>query len=162
MEVRSDSAQRDFHTEKRCSDTLKAKTDYLNAQVAESQICKQLFFVTNSLLGESKVSPLPANIPAAQFPHSFLWVFHWRNQTNKAKPWQHPLSSRYNRWARYGDTACSVFTISEQVHNILKKTAQKTCELDPVPASLLYENIDLLLPVLANINRSLLSGEVPS
>ena len=32
---------------------LKAKTDYLNAQVAESQTCKQLFSVTNSLLGTS-------------------------------------------------------------------------------------------------------------
>ena len=51
----------------------------------------------------------------------------------------------------------------KEVHNILKKTAQKTCELDPQPTSLLYENIDLLLPALTNIiNRSLPSGEVPS
>ena len=50
-----------------------------------------------------------------------------------------------------------------EVHNILKKTAQKTCELDPLPTSLLYDNIDLLLPALTNsINRWLLSGEVPS
>ena len=50
----------------------------------------------------------------------------------------------------------------KEVHNILKKTAQKTCELDPLPTSLLYDNIDLLLPALTNIiNRSLLSGEVP-
>ena len=28
---------------------LKAKTDYLNAQVAENQTCKQLFSVTNSV-----------------------------------------------------------------------------------------------------------------
>ena len=51
----------------------------------------------------------------------------------------------------------------KEVHNILEKTAQKTCELDPLPTSLLYENIDLLLPALTNIiNRSLLFGEVPS
>ena len=71
MEVRSDSSLKDFHTEKdavTCS-VLKAKTDYLNAQIAESQTCKQLFSVTNSLLGKSKVSPLPTNIPAAQLPH---------------------------------------------------------------------------------------------
>ena len=47
---------------------LKAKTDYLNAQVAESKSRKQLFSVTNSLLSKSKVSPLPTNIPAAQLP----------------------------------------------------------------------------------------------
>ena len=51
----------------------------------------------------------------------------------------------------------------KEVHNVLKKTAQKTCKLDPLPVLLLYENIDLLLPALTNImNRSLLSGEVPS
>ena len=50
-----------------------------------------------------------------------------------------------------------------EVHNILRKTAQKTYELDPLPTSLLYENFDLLLPALPSIvNRSLLSGEVPS
>ena len=73
-EVRSDNAQRDFHTEKKKKDAvtrlvLTAKTPFLNAQVAESQTCKQLFSVTNSLLGKSKVSPLPTNIPAAQLPH---------------------------------------------------------------------------------------------
>ena len=53
-------------------------------------------------------------------------------------------------------------TYTTEVHNILKKTAQKTCELDPLPTSLLYDNIDLLLPALTNIiNRSLLSGEIP-
>ena len=51
----------------------------------------------------------------------------------------------------------------KEVHNILKKTAQKTCKLDPLPTSLLYENIDLLLSALTNIiKRSLLSGEALS
>ena len=75
-----------------------------------------------------------------------------------------PLCSHHNCCARYSNTACSVLTsIRKEVHNILKKTAQKTCKLDQLPASLLYENTDLLLPALTNvINRSLLSGEVPS
>ena len=53
--------------------------------------------------------------------------------------------------------------LEKEVHNSFKKTAQKTCELEPLPTLLLYENSDLLLPALTNIiNRSLLSGEVPS
>ena len=83
-EVRSDSAQRDFdtHTKKKHTKkdavtrlVLRAKTDYLNAQVAESQTRKQLFSVTNSLLGKCKVSPLLTNIPAAQLSHSSLSFF---------------------------------------------------------------------------------------
>ena len=54
---------------------LKAKTDDLNSQVADSQTCIQLFSVTNSLLGKSRVSPLPTNIPAAQLPCSFCEFF---------------------------------------------------------------------------------------
>ena len=54
---------------------LKAVTDYLKAQVAESQTCKQLFSLTNTLLCKSKLSPLPTNIPAAQLPHSFREFF---------------------------------------------------------------------------------------
>ena len=49
-------------------------------------------------------------------------------------------------------------SVSEkEVHNVLNQIAQKTCELDLLPISLLYENIYLLLPALTNIeNRSLL------
>ena len=66
-----------IHTQKDAvtRSVLKAVTDYLKAQVAESQTCKQLFSLTNTLLCKSKLSPLPTNIPAAQLPHSFC-VFH--------------------------------------------------------------------------------------
>ena len=153
-EVRSDSAQRDPHIQKKDALTrlvLKVKTDYLNAQVAESQTCKQLFSVTNSLLGKSKVSPLPTNIPAAQLPHSSCEFF-----TEKIKQIRQNLD---NAPSPHVPAVVS----EEEVHNTFKKTAQKTCEFDPLPISLLYENTDLLLPALTNIiNRSLLSGEVPS
>ena len=53
--------------------------------------------------------------------------------------------------------------VSEKdAHNIVKKTAQKTFELDPLPTALLNENVDLLPAPTNIINRSLLSGEVPS
>ena len=86
---------------------LKTKTDYLNAQIVESQTCKQLFSVTNSLLGKSKVSPLPTNIPAAQLPHSSCEFF-----TEKIKQIRQNLdnTSRSNCCARYSNTSCSVFT----------------------------------------------------
>ena len=142
---------------------LKAKTDYLNAQVAESQTCKQLFSVTNSLLGKSKVSPLPTNIPAAQLPHSFCEFF-----TEKIKQIRQNLDNSPYPYVStvVPDIATALVQFSpvseKEVHNILKKTAQKTCKLDPLPTSLFYENIDVL-PVLMNIiNRLLLSGEVPS
>ena len=58
----------------------------------------------------------------------------------------------------------SAFTsVSERdVMGILKKSAPKTCNLDPVPTSLLYECVDIVLPFLTKIiNDSLISGIFP-
>ena len=113
---------------------------------------------------KAKVSPLPTNIPAAQLAHSFCGFF-----TEKIKQIRQNLDNTPSPHVPtvVPDKAIPLVQFSpvleKEVHNILKKTAHKTCELDPLPTSLLYENIDLLLPALTNIiNRSLLSGEVPS
>ena len=106
---------------------LKAKIDYLNAQVEESQTCKQMFSVTNSLLGNSKVSPLPNNIPAAQLPHSFCEFF-----TEKIKQIRQNLNNTPSPHIQtvVPDTATPLVHFSpvpeKEVHNILKETAQKT------------------------------------
>ena len=121
---------------------LKAKTDYLNAQVAESQTCKHLFSVTNSFLGKSKVSPLPVNFPAAQLPHSF-----WEFFTEKIKQIRQNLDNTPSPHIPtvVPDIATPLVQFSpvsvKEVHNILKKTARKTCELDQLPAALLHETL---------------------
>ena len=43
-----------------------------------------------------------------------------------------------------------------------KSTPAKSCELDPIPTTLLYDNPDILLPTITNIiNISLTTGIVP-
>ena len=45
---------------------------------------------------------------------------------------------------------------------IINSAAAKSCELDPIPTTLLYENLDILLPTITNIiNTSLTTGIVP-
>ena len=158
--------QRDFHTQKDAVTrlVLKAKTDYLSSKAAESQTRKQLFSVTNSLLGKSNVSPHPTSIPAVQLPHSFCEFF-----TEKIKQIRQNLDKTPSPHIPtvVPDIATPLVQFSpvsvKEVHNILKKIAQKTCKLDPLPTSLLCNNIDLLLPALTNIiNRSFLSREGPS
>ena len=53
--------------------------------------------------------------------------------------------------------------VTEQfVSEILQKTVPKSCDLDPIPTELLYENLDVLLPTITNIvDTSLASGFVP-
>ena len=50
--------------------------------------------------------------------------------------------------------------VTEQfVLEILQKTVPKSCDLDPIPTELLYENLEVLLPTITN--TSLASGFVP-
>ena len=49
----------------------------------------------------------------------------------------------------------------EFVLKIVNSASAKSCELDPIPTTLLYENLDILLPTVTNINTSLTTGFVP-
>ena len=63
-----------------------------------------------------------------------------------------------------GSPLTAFHPVSEStVREVLNKTAIKTCELDPLPSSLLAELIDDLLPSFTSvINDSLLTGSFPS
>ena len=50
----------------------------------------------------------------------------------------------------------------EEVREIIRKSPNKSCELDPLPTWLLKECLDELLPLITNIvNSSMKSGSVP-
>ena len=50
----------------------------------------------------------------------------------------------------------------EFVFKIINSASAKSCELDPIPTTLLYENLDILLPTITNIiNTSLTTVIVP-
>ena len=47
----------------------------------------------------------------------------------------------------------------EQVSELIKKAAKKSCPLDPMPTLVVLEDLDVLLPVITNmINLSLKTG----
>ena len=60
-----------------------------------------------------------------------------------------------------GVTFANFKTLSqEQVSELIKKAAKESCPLDPMPASVVLEVLDVLLPVITNvINLSFESGE---
>ena len=63
----------------------------------------------------------------------------------------------------YSGKLLQTFTpVTEQfVLDILQKTIPKSWDLDPSPIKLLYQNLDVLLPIITNINTSLASSLVP-
>ena len=63
-----------------------------------------------------------------------------------------------------GVTFANFKTLSqEQVSELIKKAAKKSCPLDPMPTSVVQEVLDVLLPVTTNmIGFSFESGEIAS
>ena len=53
-----------------------AKLAYLNSKIADCTNCKQLFHVTDKLLGRHKSSPLPTTISLDCLPGQFSTYFH--------------------------------------------------------------------------------------
>ena len=110
-------------------------------------------------------APSLTNIPASRLPQSFCEFFTGKikriRQTLNNTPFSHVptvLSDITTPLVQFAPVS-----EEEQLHSILKKTSQKTSELDPLPTSLHYEHIELLLHTLTSIiKRSLLSGEFPS
>jgi len=49
----------------------------------------------------------------------------------------------------------------EFVFKIIKSAPDKSCELGPIPTTLLYENVDIHLPTITNVNKSLTIDTVP-
>ena len=57
---------------------------------------------------------------------------------------------------------CFAPTNEEGIRKVIMKSPSKSCKLDPLPTSLIKDNINVLAPYIANIvNKSLISGIFP-
>ena len=76
----------------------------------------------------------------------------------------HPIDESYIETKPQTDHKFSEFDIlsDQDVGQIVKKSATKSCILDPMPTSLLKEHLDDFIPTLADIiNNSLQHGKFP-
>ena len=142
-----------------------AKSTFFNTKILACISSKQLFNITNTLLGKPKTSSLPSSIPSALLPQRFCDFFvnkistirdNLNSQTTSLPPFTHTVFD--------GSPLTAFHPVSESiVCEVLNKTAVKTCELDPLPSSLLAELIDGPLPSFTSvINDSLLTASFPS
>ena len=140
----------------------KAKRQYYNDVICNCPSSKQLYNVTNQLLGRTKKSSLPNNIPTSDLPDTFCQFFNnkieqIRNDidTQSADP---PVFEPFT-----GSKFCDFEPVTEaSMLELILKTASKSCKLDPIPTSLTKQYLDALVPVITKIiNTSLTTGIVP-
>ena len=138
-----------------------AKTAFYSLKIQTSNSCKKLFHIFNAILGKKNSTPLPSSLGSDDIPQTFSEYF-----TNKIITIRNsfpPLNPTVMDKTTYSGKLLQTFTpVAEQfVSEILQKTVPKSCDLDPIPTELLYENLDVLLPTITIINTSLASGFVP-
>ena len=136
------------------------KTPYYREIVSEnSSYQKVLFNTVNKLLQKSCVKRYHPSSDACSLANAFADFFAQKiDKTRAADP---DLSSTES-------TRCQVelsdFAVLSQdtVKEYACKSAKKSCNLDPLPASLMKNCLDMLLPTITNIvNLSLSTGTMP-
>ena len=139
------------------------KEAFYSFKIRTTNSWKELFYNFNAILGKKNSTPTPSSLDSDDIPQALSEYF-----TNKIITIRNsfpPLNPTVTMdKTTYSGKLLQTFTpVTEQfVSEILQKTVPKSCDLDPIPTKLLYENLDVLLPTITNIiNTSLASGFVP-
>jgi len=140
-----------------------AKTSYFQNAIAENQNnTKHLFSIVNTLLGKKKVTSLPANKSPSELCSMFGDYFIEKiDIIRRGIPEHHgeeenipPVTSNISAFR---------FVSSDEVKKVVMSMANKSCDLDPMPTSLVRAAIDQLGPVISDIvNKSLDNGVFPA
>ena len=109
------------------------------------------------MLGRSRTTPLPTNIPASELPQKFCDFFtdkiaHIRSELDKHQC-EPPVFSAYN-----GPVFSEFKIVSEkEILDLITSLPPKSCSLDPIPTKLTKECLSELVPLITAIVNSSLS-----
>ena len=137
------------------------KQKYYNDKITRAQSSKEIFEVCNILLGRGNEHEVPNGIPLIDLPHSFNMFFS--NKIDKIRE-ELDLTHIPPSFNEYRGTRLTHFQLvsDDYVKEIIATSPKRFCQLDPLPASLFSECIDVLLPYITSIvNESLRSGGFP-
>jgi len=151
----------------------KAKMSYISAKVLDCDMdSKKLFALTASLLNKSKESALPDCGSSQETADKFATYFKEKIETIHKKLLESQHESCQNSTPdlpEENDSGNGIkglfelhpFTLKE-IETIIKLLPAKSCELDPIPTTLLLECIDVLAhPITEIINKSVATATVP-
>ena len=148
---------------------MKAKSAYFNDRIIECKNdLKALYRVLNGLLHREKKQCLPTHECPTNLADMFSDFFtskiekirdHLSSQCLSSdqlldhQP-EHPVAGSLHQFTQ---------VTTEDVAKLMKSSPKKSCPLDPIPALVLYECLDEVVPFITRIiNLSITSGTFPS
>ena len=140
----------------------KAKKDYLCHKIVNCGSSRELFLLSSQMKGKFGDTMLPSNIFPESLPDKFNEFFiHKIEEIRSSFDPDRPIPTNP---AEFSGTAFAEFqhVTEDFVKTVVQEMPKKSCDLDPIPTSDLYDCLDEIIPIVTSImNKSLSSGIVP-
>ena len=140
------------------------RVNHISSTVTNAKNSRDLFSVLNGLLGTNSNSPLPNTHDMSELPNAFSLFFTSKIQNLRKKLDDTPFQQCPPDPTFTGVPFEAFTTVSQtDIEKIIKEMSLKSCELDPIPATIFQKCIPQLLPFITDIiNTSLTTGIFPA
>ena len=153
-----------------CQMLEKAKTTYYHNKITEcGHDSRSLFRLMDSLLGREQEKHLPSMDSAMDTAGAFSSYFDEKVHKIRVNLDEQAANSVFGKAEAAGTPTYSsnlvTFNVAteKEVSEVIKKSATKTCALDPIPTQILKKHVSSLIPVITKlVNLSMETGCVPS
>ena len=145
----------------------KARQDYYSDLISSNgNDLRHLFKVSKNLLNITSTPVLPPHEDKQQLANEMGTFFNRKIATIRSD-----LDNHSPQFCRVGSSDCNIdvpiskfdLLSQEEVHDLICASTKKTCSSDPIPTKLVFDCLDILLPVITKIiNYSLEHGVFPS
>ena len=161
------TVHREIYVEKRDTVNRKmqeAKTSYYSNLVSEADDHKDLFKIIDKLCHKKNDNILPEHKSSKELANRFAEFF--TNKIVNIRKHLESITSQNHENPTENNQTSKLETLEptspEELKKIIMKSKATTCDLDPIPTSLLKHILDLILPVMTKIiNMSFENGTVP-
>ena len=140
----------------------KAKKDYLYHKIVNCGSSLELFHLSSQMMGKFGDTMLPSIISPESLPDKFNEFFvHTFDEIRRNFDPDRPIPTDPVELS--GTVFAEFQPVTEDfVKIVVQEMPQKSCDLDRLPTSVLYDCLDEIIPIATSImNKSLSSGIVP-
>ena len=164
MKTRSSSDKKEFSTLRKMTTNLafRKKREFFSDKIQNCSSSKALFSCVNRLMDNTKSDALPTHESPAELASKFNKFFK-EKIINIRKHFPPPSDGDKSKSKTFTGIPLSVFRPAtlEEIEGIVGKFGLKSSPEDPLPASLLVQLKDILIPVwLELVNLSLEQGSI--